>query len=93
MEPPRPIDALASEATDALALWPALPGLATPSARQKVLALAKDVGEGAVMAWPAAVPAARRRALEVQGRRWRPTSRPPRGPGRAAAGAFERRSG
>jgi len=67
MEPPRPIDALALEATDALALWPALPGLATPSARQTVLALAKDVGEGAVMAWPAAVPAARRRALEVHG--------------------------
>ena len=72
MEPPRPIDALASEATDALALWPALPGLATPSARQTVLALAKDVGEGAVMAWPAAVPAAGAGPWKCMGRRWRP---------------------
>ena len=67
MEPLDPQNAPAPEADDALGLWPALPGLATASARQGVLALAKDAGERAGMAWPAAVPVPRRRALEVHG--------------------------
>lgn len=67
MESQEPKNAPAAEAAEALALWPALPGLASASARQGVLAFAKDAGERAVMAWPAAVPAPRRRALEVHG--------------------------
>ena len=67
MEPQRPQDVPAQAAADALALWPALPGLATTPARQRVLGLAKAAGEAAVMAWPAAVPAPRRRALEAHG--------------------------
>ena len=67
MEPQEPKNAPAAEAAEALALWPALPGLASASARQGVLALAKDAWERAVMVWPAAVPAPRRRALEVHG--------------------------
>ena len=67
MEPLDPRNARVPEADDALALWPALPGLATASARQAVLALAQAAEREPVLAWPAAVPAPRRRALEVHG--------------------------
>ena len=66
MEPQDPRNAPAVEA-DALALWPALPGLAAASARQGVLALAQAAAREPVLAWPAAVPAAGRTALEVHG--------------------------
>ena len=67
MKPQDPNHALTAAAGEALALWPALPGLATARARQAVLGLAKAAGEAAVMAWPAAVSVARRTALEVHG--------------------------
>jgi D-glycerate 3-kinase len=67
MESQDPKNALAPEAAKALALWPALPGLATASARQGVLALAQAAARESVLAWPAAVPAPRRRALEAHG--------------------------